>query len=155
MRQPLEYLIVQYQKSLFVAAFNICGNSDDANDMVQETFIQYHVSGKDFNDEEHIKSWLLRVVINKSKNLTRSFWRRNKVSMEEIGDNVVFESGENERLFEEVMKLPEKYRIIIHLFYYEDYSAAQIAQILEMSEAAVKMRLSRRRNMLRDVLKEG
>lgn len=155
MRQPLEYLIVQYQKSLFVAAFNICGNSDDANDMVQETFIQYHVSGKDFNDEEHIKSWLLRVVINKSKNLTRSFWRRNKVSMEEIGDNVVFESGENERLFEEVMKLPEKYRIIIHLFYYEDYSAAQIAQILEMSEAAVKMRLSRGRNMLRDVLKEG
>ena len=155
MRQPLEYLIVQYQKSLFVAAFNICGNADDANDMVQETFIQYHVSGKDFNDEEHIKSWLLRVVINKSKNLTRSFWRRNKVSMEEIGDNVVFESGENERLFEEVMKLPEKYRIIIHLFYYEDYSAAQIAQILEMSEAAVKMRLSRGRNMLRDVLKEG
>lgn len=155
MRQPLEYLIVQYQKSLFVAAFNICGNSDDANDMVQETFIQYHVSGKDFNDEEHIMSWLLRVVINKSKNLTRSFWRRNKVSMEEIGDNVVFESGENERLFEEVMKLPEKYRIIIHLFYYEDYSAAQIAQILEMSEAAVKMRLSRGRNMLRDVLKEG
>ena len=155
MRQPLEYLIVQYQKSLFVAAFNICGNADDANDMVQETFIQYHVSGKDFNDEEHIKSWLLRVVINKSKNLTRSFWRRNKVSMEEIGDNVVFESEENERLFEEVMKLPEKYRIIIHLFYYEDYSAAQIAQILEMSEAAVKMRLSRGRNMLRDVLKEG
>ena len=155
MRQPLEYLIVQYQKSLFVAAFNICGNSDDANDMVQETFIQYHVSGKDFNDEEHIKSWLLRVVINKSKNLTRSFWRRNKVSMDEIGANVVFESGENERLFEEVMKLPEKYRIIIHLFYYEDYSAAQIAQILEMSEAAVKMRLSRGRNMLRDVLKEG
>ena len=155
MRQPLEYLIVQYQKSLFVAAFNICGNLDDANDMVQETFIQYHVSGKDFNDEEHIKSWLLRVVINKSKNLTRSFWRRNKVSMEEIGDTVVFESGENERLFEEVMKLPEKYRIIIHLFYYEDYSAAQIAQILEMSEAAVKMRLSRGRNMLRDVLKEG
>lgn len=155
MRQPLEYLIVQYQKSLFVAAFNICGNADDANDMVQETFIQYHVSGKDFNDEEHIKSWLLRVVINKSKNLTRSFWRRNKVSMEEIGDNVVFDSGENEILFEEVMKLPEKYRIIIHLFYYEDYSAAQIAQILEMSEAAVKMRLSRGRNMLRDVLKEG
>lgn len=155
MRQPLEYLIVQYQKSLFVAAFNICGNADDANDMVQETFIQYHVSGKDFNDEEHIKSWLLRVVINKSKNLTRSFWRRNKLSMEEIGDNVVFDSGENERLFEEVMKLPEKYRIIIHLFYYEDYSAAQIAQILEMSEAAVKMRLSRGRNMLRDVLKEG
>ena len=155
MRQPLEYLIVQYQKSLFVAAFNICGNADDANDMVQETFIQYHVFGKDFNDEEHIKSWLLRVVINKSKNLTRSFWRRNKVSIEEIGDNVVFESGENERLFEEVMKLPEKYRIIIHLFYYEDYSAAQIAQILEMSQAAVKMRLSRGRNMLRDVLKEG
>ena len=155
MRQPLEYLIVQYQKSLFVAAFNICGNSDDANDMVQETFIQYHVSGKDFNDEEHIKSWLLRVVINKSKNLTRSFWRRNKVSMEEIGDNVVFESGEKESLYEEVKKHPEKYRIIIHLFYYEDYSAAQIAQILEMSEAAVKMRLSRGRNMLRDVLKEG
>ena len=64
MRQPLEYLIVQYQKSLFVAAFNICGNSDDANDMVQETFIQYHVSGKDFNDEEHINHFLCAVWHN-------------------------------------------------------------------------------------------
>lgn len=154
MRQPLESLILKYQKNLFVAALNICGNADDANDMVQETFIQYHISGKEFHDEEHIKSWLLRVVINKSKNLTHSFWRKNKVSIEEIQESVEFENGENERLFEEVMKLPEKYRIIIHLFYYEDYSISQIAQILEMSEAAVKMRLSRGRNMLRVILKE-
>lgn len=153
MRQPLEILIERYQKSLYAAAFNICQNADDANDVVQDTLIQYHTSTKQFHDEEHLKAWLLRVAINQAKDLTRSFWRKNKISLEEYTDTIPFTSPENSELFEEVMHLPQKYRIVIHLHYYEDLSVKEIAEILGTGESAVKMRLSRGRDLLRNVLK--
>ena len=67
---------------------------------------------------------------------------------------LVFETPQSRELFEEVMKLPEKYRIVIHLFYYEDYSVREIADILKLSESNVKVRLTRGRTLLRNVLKE-
>ena len=75
MRQSLEELIEAYQKSLYAAAFNICRNTDDANDVVQDTFIQYYTTKKQFQDEEHLKAWLLRVAINRAKDISRSFWK--------------------------------------------------------------------------------
>lgn len=69
-------------------------------------------------------------------------------------ETLVFETPESENLFETVMKLPEKYRIVIHLYYYEDYSVNEIADILKLSESNVKTRLSRGRAMLKNVLKE-
>ena len=67
----------------------------------------------------------------------------------------VFESPEGKAMFEEVLKLPEKYRIAIHLFYYEDYSVKEIAEILHTSESNVKVRLSRGRKMLKKTLQEA
>ena len=81
MREPIEVLINEYQRNLFAAAFSICKNAEDANDVVQETFIQYYTSKKEFEDEQHLKAWLIRVAVNKSKDITRSFWRRNKVNL--------------------------------------------------------------------------
>lgn len=154
MRQPLEALIERYQRSLYAAAFNICRNSEDANDAVQDTFIQYYTSGKEFRDEEHLKAWLLRVAVNRAKDITRSFWRRNKISIEEYAEEIPFENQEDRELFEAVMKLPEKYRDVIHLYYYEELSVKEIAGILGASQGSVKMRLSRGRSFLRDVFKE-
>lgn len=154
MRQSLEVLIERYQKSLYTAAFHICKNVDDANDVVQDTFIQYYASKKQFQDEEHLKAWLLRVAINRAKDLCRSFWRRNKVSMEEYEETVPFEDQEDRTLFHMVMGLPEKYRIVIHLHYYEDLSVKSISEILRISEGSVKMRLSRGRSFLRDIFEE-
>lgn len=155
MRQPLQELIECYQGSLYAAAFSVCRNQMDAEDVVQETFVQYYTSKKEFEDRMHIRAWLLRVVINKAKNVNRTFWRRNKRSLEEYMETLPFEDSESRDLFEEVMKLPEKYRIVIHLFYYEDYSVREIAGILKLSESNVKTRLSRGREMLRNVLKEA
>lgn len=154
MRQPLEALIERYQRSLYAAAFNICRNSEDANDAVQDTFIQYYTSGKEFRDEEHLKAWLLRVAVNRAKDIARSFWRRNKISIEEYAEEIPFENQEDRELFEAVMKLPEKYRDVIHLYYYEELSVKEIAGILGASQGSVKMRLSRGRSFLRDVFKE-
>lgn len=122
MRKPLEWLINEYQTNMFVTAFNICKNVEDAKDV------------------------------------SKSFWHRNinkeKMSLENYIQSLPFETKEDSALFEAVLNLPEKYRIVIHLFYYEDWSIREISQILHISESNVKTRLSRGRKLLKDVLKE-
>lgn len=154
MRQSVKELAALYQNNLFAAAFNICKNTQDAEDVVQDTLVQYYTTKKEFENEQHIRAWLIRVAVNKAKNITRTFWRRNKVSIEDYMETLTFETLEAENLFETVMQLPEKYRIVIHLYYYEDYAVGEIADILKLSESNVKTRLSRGRAMLREVLKE-
>lgn len=83
------------------------------------------------------------------------FFRRNTQSLENYMETLAFDSPEFSELFEAVMKLPKKYRIVIHLFYYEDYSINEIADILKISVSNVKVRLSRGRRMLRETLEEG
>lgn len=154
MRQSVQELAASYQSSLFAAAFNVCKNAQDAEDVVQDTFVQYYTSKKEFESEQHIRAWLLRVAVNKAKNITRTFWRRNKLSLEDYMETLVFETPEAETLFETVMRLPEKYRIVLHLYYYEEYAVREIAEILKLSESNVKIRLSRGRAMLKETLKE-
>ena len=154
MREPVQKLVERYQQNLYAAAFNVCKNQMDAEDIVQEAFLQYYTSKKEFDDEQHIRAWLIRVVINKAMNCNLTFWRRNKCSLDDYIETLVFETPASKELFEEVMKLPEKYRIVIHLFYYEDYSVREIADILKLSESNAKVRLTRGRTLLRNVLKE-
>lgn len=153
MRQEIQELVTLYQDSLFSTAFNVCKNAQDAEDVVQDTFIRYYTMKKEFDSAEHIRAWLFRVAINRAKNVNRTFWRRNKLSLEDYMETLTFETEESENLFETVMKLPEKYRIILHLFYYEDYKVSEIADILRLSESNVKVRLSRGRSLLRETLK--
>ena len=161
MREPVEKLIEQYQKHIFAAAFSVCQNIADADDVVQDTFLKYHSSKKEFSSNEHIKAWLLRVAIKKAKDHTRSFWKKNTISIEELmmasPDNEelpLTQKDEGKEILEEVMKLPTKYRIVIHLFYYEDYSVEEIAKVLGLSVSNVKTRLSRARNMLKNEMLE-
>lgn len=154
MRLETEILMEKYKDHLFAVAFNICKNAADADDVVQDTFLQYHITDKQFENEQHIRSWLIRVAINKAKNINMSFWRLSKIPLEDYMETLTFETPEAENLFEEVMKLPEKYRIVIHLFYYEDYSIREIAQIINATESNVKVRLTRGRRLLKQVLKE-
>ncbi len=155
MRYAMQELFEKYQDNLYIIAFNVCKNAEDAKDVVQDTFIQYYSLKKEFESEQHIRAWLIRVAINKAKNVNHTFWRRNKVPLEDYMETLVFQSPESEELFETVMNLPEKYRIVIHLFYYEDYSVHEIAGILKLSDSNVKVRLSRGRMLLREQLQEG
>ena len=154
MREPVQELIGLYQNNLYAAAFSICKNAQDAEDVVQETFIQYHMSKNQFESQQHIRAWLIRVAINKAKNVNHTFWRQNKVPLEEYMETLAFETPKSQNLFETVMKLPEKYRTAIHLFYYEDYGVKEIAGILRISESNVKTRLSRGRKLLKESLQE-
>lgn len=155
MRIPVQELVEMYKDNIYAAAFNICKSAADAEDVVQDTFLQYYMTKKEFDDEKHIRYWILRVTINKAKNIQLSFRRKNETTLEEYIETLTFETPESRDLFAEVMKLPEKYRVVIHLFYYEDYSIKEIAKILKLTESSVKVRLSRGRAKLKDSLKEG
>lgn len=154
MRESVDVLIDKYKNNLYVIAFNICKNVQDSEDVVQDTFIQYISLKKDFETEQHIRAWLIRVAINKAKNKNKTFFRRNILPLEDYMDTLTFESDESSELFEKVMGLSEKFRIVIHLFYYEDYSIKEISNILRISEGNVKVRLSRGRMLLKNTLKE-
>ncbi|MDE7313997.1 MAG: sigma-70 family RNA polymerase sigma factor [Eubacterium sp.] len=154
MKPTVEELAGRYRDNIFAAAFHICKNAADADDIVQETFLQYYVAKNEFDSETHIRAWLIRVAVNKAKNVNRSFWRQNKVPLEEYMESLAFETPKEETLFEAVMRLPQKYRIVIHLYYYEDYAVREIAQILRLKESNVKVRLSRGRKLLKEALKE-
>lgn len=154
MRMETQALAETYRDRLFAAAFQVCGNAADAEDAAQEALLRYHISEKQFESEQHIRAWLLRVAINCAKNVSRSFFRRNTVPLEDYMDSLKFDSGESREIFREVMNLPETYRLVIHLYYYEDCSVAEIGRILGLTESNVKVRLSRGRQKLKKALQE-
>ena len=154
MRMETQALTETYRDRLFAAAFQVCGNAADAEDAAQEALLRYHISEKQFESEQHIRAWLLRVAINCAKNVSRSFFRRNTVPLEDYMDSLEFDSGESREIFREVMNLPETYRLVIHLYYYEDYTVTEIGRILGLTESNVKVRLSRGRQLLKKALQE-
>lgn len=154
MRVKTETLIRKYKDNLFAVAFNVCKSPEDAEDVVQDTFVAYHTGRKDFENEEHIKAWLIRVAINRAINVNRSFWRKKSVPLDDYVETLVFETLEAKTLFTEVMRLPEKYRVPLHLFYCEDYSISDIAKLLSISENNAKVRLTRARKALKETLAE-
>ena len=154
MRMETQALAEAYRDRLFAAAFQVCKNAADAEDAAQEALLRYHVSEKQFERGEHIRAWLIRVAINCAKNASRSFWRRNTVPLEDYMETLEFDSGESREIFEAVMGLPEKYRLVIHLYYYEDYTVAEIAGILGLTQSNVKVRLNRGRKLLKTTLQE-
>ena len=102
MRQSVQELMTIYQGSLFAAAFNICKNAQDAEDVVQDTFVRYYTIKKEFDSEQHIRAWLIRVAINRAKNVSHTFWRQNRVSLEEYMETLPFATPEASDLFEAV-----------------------------------------------------
>ena len=154
MRLSVDEAFQKYGNRIFSAAFSICQNQADADDVAQDTLIRYYSLNQDFENEQHLKAWLIRVAINRAKDMRSCFWRRNKVKWEDYMDELVFEEPEGSRLFEAVMRLPEKYRTVIHLFYYEDYAVDEIAGILRRPEGTVKSQLNRGRKLLKNMLQE-
>ena len=154
MRLSVDEAFQRYGDRLFAAAFSISRNRHDADDALQEALIKYHSLGLDYVNEAHVKAWLLRVTINCAKNISSSFWRKNTVAWEEYMNELSFEAPEDSRLFDAVMRLPQKYRVAIHLFYYEEYSVREIAEILRCREGTVKSQLNRGRNLLKNMLME-
>lgn len=144
-----------YGSTVFRIAYQYCGNKSDAEDIVQNTFIKLLQLEKGFTDEAHLKRWLIRVAINDAKNLNLSFWKRKVYALVEAQEeSYTFATVEDNAIYEAVMKLPAKYRIVVHLYYFEDYSVKEIAEIVKAKESAVQTQLMRARAKLKEELKE-
>ena len=145
----IERMVKAHSKSMLRAAFALLRSRDDAEDVVQEAFIRLIEKNPDFTDDEHAKAWLLRVTINLSKNMLKASCRKNN----SVTENVVCTENESDEVLFCVMKLEEKYRTVIHLYYYEGYSIKEIALILRVPSATVGTRLKRGRDKLEKMLK--
>ena len=140
-----------YSQMVYKIAFLYLKNEADALDIVQNTFFKL-LKKKDFNNEEHIKRWLLRITVNLCKNNLKSYWQRNVVSFEE---KYYFQNNRDLNLQELIFKLSPRYKGVVHLYYYEGYSVKEIAAILKISDSAVKQRLKRAREKLKIELEGG
>ena len=145
-------ICTKYGDRLYAAAFNITRQRQDAEDAVQEALLRLYRSDKEFESEEHVKAWLIRVTINIAKSTCTSFWHRNRVPYEDYMEEIPFEDDSDRDLMEAVLSLPDKYRIIVHLYYYEGYKTREIADTLKLSENTVKTRLLQSRKLLKNKL---
>ena len=146
-------LVEMYASMIYRIAYTRMQNVTDAEDITQEVLLKYLKAGKTFRDEEHRKMWLIRVTVNTIKSSLTSAWRRHTVALDDVTEHS-YQQPDLPVLKEKVEKLPERYRLPMYLYYYEELSVKEIAHVIKSTEGTVKSLLSRGRKMLRDELKE-
>ena len=146
-----EMILTRFGDSILRYAYTYLHNMSDAEEVLQDTLVQFLKTAPEFESENHEKAWLLRVAANLSKNRIRY----NKLrETDELNDELVAEEREDlSFVWEAVKSLPVKYREVIHLFYHEGYQTAQIAKVLGRNESTVRSDLRRGREKLKEVLK--
>jgi RNA polymerase sigma-70 factor (ECF subfamily) len=145
---------LKYEKTVYKLAYSYMRNRQDTDDIYQEVFLRFFRKKPEFESEEHEKAWFIRTTINCCKSYFLSGWVKRTMALEErtMGQEDSYEMEEQSDLFYAVMELPVKYRIVIHLFYYEGYTVREIAGLLEEKVTTITTRLSRGREQLREVL---
>ena len=145
--EEINELVNKYSSLIFRISYCILCNSEDAEDAVQETFLKYITKSPEFNSEEHRKAWLIRVSANISKNMLMFRLRRETVNIDDI-ENIGISENDFE-IFELIMSLPAKHKIVMTLYYVEGYKSKEIAEIIGISEETVRKRLQKGRELLR------
>ena len=127
-------------------------NEADTEDIFQTVFLKYLLSPVVFESEEHEKAWLIRVTINACKDLLKSFFRSRTTSLDDLLERPAELPPDHREVLEAVLSLPRKYREVIYLHYYEDYTAPQISRILGKKVNTIYTLLTRSKQMLREKL---
>ena len=124
----------------------------DTEDIFQTVFLKYVLSSVAFENEEHEKAWFIRVTINACKDLLKSFFHRHVTSLDEILERPAQMREDHREVLEAVLSLPQKYREVVYLHYYEGYTASEISQILGKKVNTIYTLLTRSKQMLREKL---
>ncbi|MBO6230575.1 MAG: sigma-70 family RNA polymerase sigma factor [Ruminiclostridium sp.] len=140
-----------YYKSVYAVALCCCKNPDDSYDIAQEVFLKLYTCGTSFTDDEHIKAWLLRCAVNKSIDHVRSHWYRFSRPLE-AASGMAADETQGSDLLPMIMKLDKKYRVALYLHYYEEYPVKELAEMLGISEQALRSRLRRGRDRLKKII---
>lgn len=151
--QQYTCLVKKYIDTVFRVALNYTKSMPDAEDIVQNVFLALLRQTKPFDSEEHIRAWLIRVTVNECKKWHRSPWRRH-ISFEEYAAALPDVADSHKDILRAVLALPRKYRLPIYLYYYEEYSTQEIADLLKIPKGTVCTNLSRGREMLKLQLME-
>ena len=140
--------------TVYRVAYHALNNSHDAEDVMQTVLLKLYEYKKEFESEEHMKHWILRVAVNESRKLLRSFWRRTSVPLEEWRETAAPEDTEQAEVLQAVMALEPKYRLAGYLYYYEGLSVAETAAAMKAKVSTVQTWLLRARERLRKELTE-
>jgi len=146
--------VEQYQNMVYRLAFHMLGSPQDADDAAQEVFLRLFRQKEPFDGPEHLRHWLLRVTANVCRDVLKSPWRRRRTALDPSNEPWAFDEPRESALYGAVMALPEKYRTVLDLFYYEELTTEEIAGVLHVSRTAVTSRLSRARQALKRQLGE-
>lgn len=144
----VEKIINEYSRVVYKLAFAQTRNKSDAEDVFQEVFLRYIKKHPTFESKEHEKAWFIRVTINCFKNIWSSPFRKHTQPLEEC--TVISEKDEVGQLEQFLSDLPKDYCAVIHLFYYENMSTAQVSKILHKKESTVRVQLTRARRLLKE-----
>ena len=155
--KQFDYVYNEYAKELYNIAYGYTRNRDDSIDIMQNAYVVLLESNKKFESNEHIKYFLIRVTINESLNLLKSASKKRVIKNNDVFVN--FPETKKEELpydlSEIVNTLPEKYKTIIILHYYDDMKIKDISNVLKISESAVKKRLERARNLIKEIIERN
>ncbi len=146
-------IVEKHFDMIYRLALSQVKNREHAEDVVQEVFLRFLKFDKSFESDEHIKAWLLRVAVNCCHNVFSSSWHKKTVPLEYAAEEIVFDTTEKSDVYYAVADLPQKYRVVVHLFYYEDMSIEDISKYLGANPSTVKSQLSRGRKLLEKNLK--
>jgi len=151
-QKSTEEIIKKYSDTVYKLAYAQMRNKSDADDIYQEVFIRFIRKKPRFESEEHAKAWFIRVTVNCCKKYWASSWFKRNIITNDLPEETTSELIE---LSLELDKLPEKYRYVIHLFYYEDMSIEKISKVLNRKPSTVRTQLTRGRRLLKDILEEA
>ena len=144
----IDRIVDTYGNMLFRICIVILCNESDAEDVVQDTFIKYLTKSPTFHDSEHEKAWLITVATNRCKNMRRYNFIRKHMDINDL--QLYCKDEENSYVLDNLMKLPKKHKPVLLLYYVEGYKVDEIAKILNITTSAVKKRLQRGRELIRE-----
>lgn len=148
----VEHVLQKYGDLLFRICLIMLKDRDDAEDAVQDTLLQYLQKAPIFDCPEHEKAWLIRVASNKCRDRLRFSFHHRELPLSEL--QVCVSNPETSGILEALMTIPEKFRIVMILYYVEEYRIAEIADMIHKSSSAVKMRLQKGRKLLEEVYRK-
>lgn len=145
----IEEIFCAYRNDVYRLALSYTKSAQEAEDVCQTAFLK-------LMEQENItpgkeRAWLMQVTANECRNLLRSSWWKKTSNLEET---LTIPAPQCREVFQAVMGLPPKYRVVIYLHYFEEYTTKEIAQLLHISQTAVTTRLNRARQMLKKELTE-
>ena len=151
--EEIRNAVLKYSDMLYKICIVILCNEQDVQDAIQDTFCRYMEKRPTFRDAEHEKAWLIRVATNICRDMIRFRLRHPKICIDDLADTLA--APRQRETLEELLELPVKQKMVIYLHYVEGYQIREIADILGITEGAVKMRLKRGREQIRLSWKEA